>query len=185
MLKRYQSPNRTSESDVITTRERESTTLPCLRDTRCTFIANTAMNLRIPCQRVTWEHRAKSARPAKNSKNWGPYRATDMFKFLKQLFTKNPPEEHTDKIGETLTPWECAKLAKSFCPDCGHYNSLLEGPTGGMSVNTLCEHCHSEFNIAMINPGTFGGKNKVVVMGERISHKYHGRTYMYGLKPKQ
>lgn len=39
-------------------------------------------------------------------------------------------------------------LAKGDCPCCECLGCLLEGPTGGMSVNVMCSMCGSRFNIA-------------------------------------
>lgn len=46
------------------------------------------------------------------------------------------------------------------CPDC-QQGLLLIGPSGGMSNNTMCEFCQSEFNL------TFYGKQ--CIFAERIS----------------
>ena len=34
-----------------------------------------------------------------------------------------------------------------LCPTCGESGSLLNGPSGGMSMNVACESCLMEFNV--------------------------------------
>lgn len=44
-----------------------------------------------------------------------------------------------------LTLEENEKLANFICPDCG-WDLLIFGPRGGLSRNTLCGNCKTEFN---------------------------------------
>jgi len=37
---------------------------------------------------------------------------------------------------------------RKCCPDCGS-TTVIQGPSGGMSQNTLCVECHSEFNLTL------------------------------------
>ena len=43
-------------------------------------------------------------------------------------------------------------IAKGLCPDCEAENSMLEGPSGGMSTNIKCSECEAKFNVM----GVFG-----------------------------
>lgn len=65
--------------------------------------------------------------------------------------------------GESLTNYEAHLVLKEYakCPDCDGY--LLEGPCGGMSMNTLCESCGSEFCMTFLSGP--------VVIGNRISER--------------
>jgi hypothetical protein len=45
-------------------------------------------------------------------------------------------------------------LTAGRCPDCGaggKESALRVGPAGGMSRNTACHHCGSEFNVARMD----------------------------------
>lgn len=44
-----------------------------------------------------------------------------------------------------LTIEETKKLADNICPDCGG-TKILEGPSGGGSINLLCDKCKMRFN---------------------------------------
>lgn len=49
------------------------------------------------------------------------------------------------------------RINKGECPDCGTEGSLLQGPSGGMSVNVGCQACLHEFNVHMgFGTGAFG-----------------------------
>lgn len=73
------------------------------------------------------------------------------------FFRKDQFTVYGKKVGVlTVTPAEKAELRRTRdaaeinanrCPDCGASNSLLEGPSGGMSQNILCENCMMEFNV--------------------------------------
>ncbi len=78
-------------------------------------------------------------------------------------FKKKVVQEVSSKRMESITKYEGTLIAAGTCakcPDCGGY--LLQGPEGGMSINTLCEGCGSEFNL------TFWGG---LIIGERISDR--------------
>jgi hypothetical protein len=54
--------------------------------------------------------------------------------------------KRTYKSGERLTDDERAFIRRNaLCPDCGVGN-FLEGPTGGISINVICDRCSSKFN---------------------------------------
>lgn len=76
----------------------------------------------------------------------------------------------TSNDGDHLSPSEELKFYKGLCPDCSNRESMLEGPSGGGSINVLCKNCHSEFCVG------------IGVM--RISDKGRGRYAMYGLPLK-
>lgn len=42
---------------------------------------------------------------------------------------------------------DIAAMEKGICPDCGSNGTLCTGPSGGMSQNIACDHCHMEFNV--------------------------------------
>ena len=53
--------------------------------------------------------------------------------------------EKTYFCGDKLTDYEKKiVMGKGDCPDCG--GGLLEGPTGGLSVNVKCSLCGAKFN---------------------------------------
>jgi hypothetical protein len=88
----------------------------------------------------------------------------------------------TSKARESLTLYEL-DLIRHYtrekghlcCPDCG--GALLEGPEGGMSMNTACKKCHGEFNVTIFD-------SKLVCV-DRISDKgprsIGDRGWCYGL----
>lgn len=43
-------------------------------------------------------------------------------------------------------------LATGRCPDCKSTAGFFEGPSGGMSVNIMCESCGHEFNFCPAIP---------------------------------
>jgi hypothetical protein len=106
-------------------------------------------------------------------------------KLLIRLF-RNPnlPVERSQKKHDRLTAWESEKLAELICPDCEKKETLLSGPCGGASQNTLCENCHSEFNISLICPRAFdrNASKETLCLGERISDRGQGRKAIYGIK---
>jgi hypothetical protein len=54
--------------------------------------------------------------------------------------------KRTYKSGERVTDDERAFIRRNaLCPDCGVGN-FLEGPTGGLSINVMCDRCSSKFN---------------------------------------
>jgi hypothetical protein len=89
-----------------------------------------------------------------------------MFNLLKKLFTKATPFTRSEKSGDDLTPWEKEQIAKGFCPDCEHKDTLMEGPRGGLSVNVRCSYCGNKFNIVML-----AEEKNTAVFGERIADR--------------
>jgi len=88
-----------------------------------------------------------------------------LLRIFGKLFSK--PELSSTK-GSRLTAHEkkhlegCLKRGGILtCPDCK--GALLEGPSGGMSLNCCCDECGSEFNLS------FWGDQAVFC--ERISDK--------------
>ncbi len=53
--------------------------------------------------------------------------------------------ERTSKNDENLSQDESTIFYQGKCPDCQH-QSLLQGPTGGGSINYKCTTCGSRFN---------------------------------------
>lgn len=41
---------------------------------------------------------------------------------------------------------DCLAVSKGHCPSCRH-DTMLQGPSGGMSMNIACETCLEEFNV--------------------------------------
>lgn len=91
--------------------------------------------------------------------------------------------EVSTKDGESITSDEGAYIAKAVgtdtpsCPDC-RIGNLCKGPEGGASMNCMCNHCTSEFNLVLGPTWT---------IGERISDPGQGdhdraRT-LYGINP--
>jgi hypothetical protein len=102
------------------------------------------------------------------------------------LATSTPKvsETRSSKKHDPLTEYECELIKNSgshgrnyCCPDCG--GELLRGPEGGMSINSACDKCHSEFNITILKWAD------THVIGERISDKgprsIGDRGWCYGL----
>ena len=84
--------------------------------------------------------------------------------FIKKLFSHQTTIEETYSglDGEDITQYECEFIRKTLkCCDCGT-GTLLEGPSGGCSVNVMCgnENCGSRFNLG---PG--------LIFSARISDK--------------
>jgi hypothetical protein len=67
-------------------------------------------------------------------------------------------EVQQNKDGFNLNPLAQHFQRKMRCPDCG--GGLLEGPSGGLCVNVMCDGCGNKFNI-----GIFCGR---VMHAERI-----------------
>lgn len=54
--------------------------------------------------------------------------------------------KRTYKSGDRITDDERTFIRRNgLCPDCGVGN-FLEGPTGGISINVMCDQCSSKFN---------------------------------------
>ena len=51
--------------------------------------------------------------------------------------------DHEREMTNLETGWR--ELGFIFCPDCA--TKMLQGPSGGLSVNYACPDCHSRFNI--------------------------------------
>lgn len=71
---------------------------------------------------------------------------------FRNLFTKPKPKaiipQRSHKNGESLTEYESDFIYnKKTCPDC-EIGKLIEGPSGGLSINHLCNTCRSEFNVS-------------------------------------
>lgn len=64
-----------------------------------------------------------------------------------------------------------AALARGVCPDCGS-SDLYLGPSGGLSVNVLCDACDAEFNVAALPDGPH--------LIERLGHADEQRKKVYG-----
>ncbi len=76
----------------------------------------------------------------------------------------------SSKRGENLTRDEIVYIntwikerVGSGCPDC-QQGELMEGPSGGFSMNVQCSHCGSKFNFSF----AFGGQGQVFEV-QRIS----------------
>lgn len=41
-----------------------------------------------------------------------------------------------------------ASIQDKMCPQCAAEGTLLRGPRGGCSVNVLCAHCGTRYNLA-------------------------------------
>lgn len=81
----------------------------------------------------------------------------------------NPSKKLSSKNGELLTKWETDYIVKNQkCPDCST-GELLEGPSGGMSVNIMCDKCGSKFNWSRF----FN-----VFIAERISDRSPNKNYI-------
>jgi len=70
------------------------------------------------------------------------------------------PEKTKSKHGEKLTAWEKYFIWKQLkeddtitCPNC-EQEKMIEGASGGMSVNIRCPRCGQGVNF-MIKPNTF------------------------------
>ena len=65
-------------------------------------------------------------------------------------------------------------INKGHCPDCRKSETLLAGPSGGMSQNVLCNNCLSEFNVHF---GFGTGAFKV----DRSGKASEGRAAVFGI----
>lgn len=63
-----------------------------------------------------------------------------MFEKIKKLFKREP-----DPKIPHLTETELEEQDSIVCPNCKG-TEWLEGPSGGMSVNIMCNRCHSKYN---------------------------------------
>lgn len=105
-----------------------------------------------------------------------------MFGWLKRKHDTRVIEQRSQKEREDISEHEAAYIAwaleneKPTCPDC-QIGKLCKGPEGGCSMNTMCNHCTSEFNLT-IGPSW--------VIGERISDAGAGdpkrARCLYGIK---
>lgn len=66
-----------------------------------------------------------------------------MFKWIKNLISPEPTI-HTAGSSKSLVD---RVFADSMCPVCETKNSLLAGPSGGMSINVMCGCCGTRLNI--------------------------------------
>jgi len=72
---------------------------------------------------------------------------------LKEKITGEPVRDKTENSNETLVKdtddgklW--THMIEKGCPDCKTDPMvMLEGPSGGMSTNIMCEECGSKFNV--------------------------------------
>lgn len=51
------------------------------------------------------------------------------------------------KVGESATNWEISFIEDNKCPSCG--GNMIEGASGGGSINLCCEKCFQRFNIGV------------------------------------
>ncbi len=69
------------------------------------------------------------------------------------------------------------RIKQSRCPDCGE-KTLLEGPSGGMSMNIACNSCLSEFNVGFgFGTGPF--------MVDRSGKLTEQRAKVFGIQPDE
>lgn len=80
---------------------------------------------------------------------------------------KAPPTVKTD------VEW----INEAKCPDC-HNQSLLSGPSGGMSMNVGCNSCLMEFNV---HQGFGTGAFAV----DRTGKMSVGRAQVFGIEPEE
>jgi hypothetical protein len=72
--------------------------------------------------------------------------------------SKIHPRKTSSFGNDDLTAWECEFIARNWmkCPDC-EKGDLLQGPSGGCSVNVLCDLCGAELNITVMSGRTVSG----------------------------
>lgn len=72
-----------------------------------------------------------------------------MFEFIKKLKSKVTGNSETgDWREESGKGGLWTHMLKKGCPDCKtNPMVMLEGPSGGMSTNIMCEECGSRFNV--------------------------------------
>lgn len=77
-----------------------------------------------------------------------------------KILSKEPIQKNKSKSGEKLTKWEKDFIWKSMkkdgsiiCPNC-ESSYMVEGPSGGMSVNIRCLKCGQGINFLML-PSTY------------------------------
>lgn len=84
-----------------------------------------------------------------------------MFRWFKNLFWNaediDPPYtdldddlDGNDLVSDTPEGKLWAAIEAGECPDCHHSDGFLEGPSGGLSTNIECAHCHHRFNVTPI-----------------------------------
>lgn len=70
------------------------------------------------------------------------------------------------------------RMNKGKCPDCGCEGTLLQGPSGGMSINVGCDACLMEFNVhAGFGTGAFAV--------DRNGKMSAGRAAVFGISPEE
>jgi hypothetical protein len=89
------------------------------------------------------------------------------------VFASKEAMEHDQKVTEPLRK----SFEAGYCPDChGPASEFYSGPQGGMSINIMCSHCESAFNVAVFN-GEF-------ITVERIPNHYWNPTVQKGADGK-
>jgi len=78
--------------------------------------------------------------------------------------------------GEVLQALRTNREGTPLCPNCGE-PSLLQGPSGGMSMNAACGSCLHEFNLGMFDspPLVMEARGRMDV----------GRAAVFGISPEE
>lgn len=63
--------------------------------------------------------------------------------FTKTGKPKSTPRQPADAARER----DVERINQGRCPECGCEGTLLNGPSGGMSINVGCDACLMEFNV--------------------------------------